>query len=527
MPFANSKYIPLQDKTGRVFTWWIIDNSEPWMIPYKNTPYARNFRVNWRWISIAPGFTQVWTNLGTIQTYPKWLSAYYRSNPANDSVIVNYPYDSTHKLIAVNPTDYTQTLIDTWANITSTNRMNFLSANDSLYCMNWVDELGKLNWTTYTKPTLWITLKPSFAAFFDNSMFVSWDATSPNSLYKSSENNPESFTWTWSDLFTASYPIVWLASAAQTLYIFSESTIDMINNNSIKQIGNSLVYTSLPLEASEWAMNHNTIGVFGRDSYFLSKSGKIKKVMPNGMLHYDVIELSHRANKGINKTMETLDADQSAWFCYVIPERQIIKWHLKTKWSNYNDICIIYNTEYDEFMVDDHKIFYGGINYKTKNFTISHIEPKLYRDEYGQSNDDSPIQFVYDTKHIDLGQPTMLKELWQTRTFLGVNWLANPIQQIYAEWNLVDSRTLTSADIPIDIDWIWTEEVGTFRIWAENITQNDLYNITLVREKWNLQVRAKYFKFRYTNTSLWWQILLQNLQPSMEMLSQLTTSTIN
>ena len=172
----------------------------------------------------------------------------------------------------------------------------------------------------------------------------------------------------------------------------------MINNNSIKQIGSSLVYTSIPLEAMEGASGHSTIGVFGRDVYFLSKSGKIKKVAPAQALHYDCVEVSHRANRGITKTMDTLDADQSAGFCYVVPELQLIKWHLKTKGSTFNDICIIYNTEYDEFMVDDHKVFYGGVNYKTQNFTLSQIEPKIYKDEYGYTDDDSPIQFRYDTK---------------------------------------------------------------------------------------------------------------------------------
>lgn len=84
----------------------------------------------------------------------------------------------------------------------------------------------------------------------------------------------------------------------------------MINDASVKTVGTTLVYTSIPLEAMEGAIGHSTIASVGRDVYFLSRSGKIKKVQPN-MLHYDVQELSHRANRGINKTMYGLDADQS------------------------------------------------------------------------------------------------------------------------------------------------------------------------------------------------------------------------
>jgi len=68
----------------------------------------------------------------------------------------------------------------------------------------------------------------------------------------------------------------------------------MINNNSIKQIGSSLVYTSVPLEATEGAVNHDSIISIGKDCLFLSKNNKIRRVMPQGMLHYNIQEISHR-----------------------------------------------------------------------------------------------------------------------------------------------------------------------------------------------------------------------------------------
>lgn len=176
-------------------------------------------------------------------------------------------------------------------------------------------------------------------------------------------------------------------------------------------------------------------------------------------MHYDVSELSHRANRGITKTMDTLDSDQTGGFCYVVPELQIIKWHLKTRGSTFNDICIIYNTEYDEFMVDDHKVFYGGVNYKTKNFTISQVEPKIYLDEYGYTDDDSPIQFRYDTKVMNFGEPTINKCLWMTRTYLGINVLAEVYQNIYANGGLVDRKLIDNNTIPQVKDGIGTEPV--------------------------------------------------------------------
>lgn len=69
--------------------------------------------------------------------------------------------------------------------------MTFLSSNDSLYCFNGIDLIGKLNGTTYTNPIA--TKKPAFGAFFDNSMFVGGDPAAPNTFYKSATNDPEDF----------------------------------------------------------------------------------------------------------------------------------------------------------------------------------------------------------------------------------------------------------------------------------------------------------------------------------------------
>lgn len=131
------------------------------MIPYANTPYARNFRVNGRGISSRLGFYQFGDDLGAAD-YPRGIASYYRSVIANDRIVVRYNVDGTHKLVTVDPTSAAQVSVSTGANIASDNRMNFISANDSLYCMNGSDQMGKLNGTTYTVPSLGITLRPSF-----------------------------------------------------------------------------------------------------------------------------------------------------------------------------------------------------------------------------------------------------------------------------------------------------------------------------------------------------------------------------
>lgn len=76
--------------------------------------------------------------------------------------MVGYKNDATHYLVTLDSAG-TQVNIATAALITVETRMNFLSANDAVYCMNGVDLYGKLSGTTYTNPASGIaTFKPSF-----------------------------------------------------------------------------------------------------------------------------------------------------------------------------------------------------------------------------------------------------------------------------------------------------------------------------------------------------------------------------
>lgn len=526
MTFANSKYVPLQDKEGPVFSWGIINNQPKNVIPYKATPFGRNFRLAGYWVQPRPWFQQFGSDLWGSGTAPSGIAPYLRATPANDSIVIAYQYSGTQGLVAVDPITWAQTQITTNGNLISTNMTNFVCTNDSLYVMNGSDPFGKLNGTTYTTPSTGISnFNPAFGVYFNNSLWVSGDPDFPSKLYKSASNDPETFTGTGNDIFTALYPVVGLGCNAQTLYVFTENTIDMFNVNSIKTFGTSIVYTSVPLEASDGASNHASIVSAGNYIYYLTKSNKIKRVTQGSGQIYDVQELSNRKYTGINATMATLDPDQTRSFGYIVPDKQIIKWHLKTNWATYNDICIVYHYEYDEFMVDTQKIFSAGCWYKSKSFTTSALEKKVYRDEYSTDDDGSAIQFEYRVKNLDYWEPTINKELWQARLFLELNTATVITQSIYAEWGLIDTATIDKDDIPNYASGIATLPIATYAIGADSTPGDILYDTSIVREKGNLQVRAKNFDVVYTCSTLGSDFLLKNLELRVQLLDQLTTST--
>jgi hypothetical protein len=76
------------------------------------------------------------------------------------------------------------------------------------------------------------------------------------------------------------------------------------------------------------------------------------------------------------------------------------------------------------------------------------IEPKIYKDEYAQDDENTPIPFEYRTKEFFVGDPTLNKILRETRTLVEINELAELYQYIYIngeqkDEKLIDKNNLT------------------------------------------------------------------------------------
>lgn len=100
-------------------------------------------------------------------------------------------------------------------------------------------------------------------------------------------------------------------------------------------------------------------------------------------------------------------------------------------------------------MVDTNKSFSGGTLFgDSEPYTISAVNATVFKDEIGTTDDDAPIQFRYDTKDIDLGEPTILKCLWMARTFLKISPKTKIYQRIYADGALIDEKLIDNTMIP-------------------------------------------------------------------------------
>ena len=525
MSYQEARRQPLS-KSDWLFSGGYVDNVQNVDLAPQFSPYLRNCRLDGQSIIIRPGHSLISTL--TAWDYPKGISWYLRTDASNDRLIVRHNTDATHKLYSITTT-WVATSIDTGANITSDNRMSFQNVNDVLYCMNWVDDFGKLEWTTYTLPSTWIAdFSPSFSVIFNSSHFASGWSDNANTVYKSVGNDYEDFNSSWSDQFTFPETITGLSANLEALFYFTKNTISVTGFSDIQETAGSITYITRSLQVKEGAINQGSIVETGRNTYFLTPSNKIGMLARGANIDgFETMELSERAYKGISKIMSILDPDQTDSFGYFLQKENLIKWFLKTRGSTINDICVVFDVEKNAFLIDEQKYFYWGTNFKGNNYTISMVEPKVYQDEYAQDDEDSPIPFEYRTKEFYISDPTIKKIFRETRTMLDINELAVMTQEMYIDGVLVDSKTVDSDNIT-PITWgLWTIAVWTFAIgteWSSETGEGEYFEIYILRTKGMLNKKGRKIQFRFTNGSLAWKLRLKSVNLKAEILPEITSN---
>lgn len=377
---------------------------------------------------------------------------------------------------------------------------------------------------------------PSFGVLFNSSYWVSGRSAVPNVVFKSVGNNYENFLKTGSDNFAFGETVTALAVNNQSLFYFTKNTISVTGSQDITETNGVFSYASSPLEVKEWAINNATTIETGNNIYYVTPSNSINMIRRGENIYwFDTVSLSDRKYKGISKIMSSLDADQSDSFGYFLPDVNLIKRHFKSVWSTFYDVCIVYDTIKDTFLVDWEKYFFDGINHKGKNYTVSMLEPKVFRDEYGQTDENSAIQFHYKTKEYYVTDPTFKKIVRETRTLLDINELAVLTQNILINWVSADSKTIWLSNY-IDA-WGWTDvgigswSVWDYAIWDESedddswyMGDDDYVETYILRTKGDLNKKWYKFQFEFLCSSLAWKVRLKNIQSKFEILDWLATN---
>ncbi len=416
------------------------------------------------------------------------------------------------------------------------NNSLFISVGSGAF-LAWETITGSSSGATATITTL-KPFAPAYSAIFNSCMWVSGRTFLPNLVFKSAANNYTDFTFIGGgDFFEFSESNTGLCASSQALFYFTATSIAVTGQNDIQITSDSTwkqtaSYLTRPIQAVEWAKNPYCMVSDGSDIYFLSSSNTICKMAPGANVYgYEVVELSQRKYAGINNLMNTISKTPTSGFAVNLPQEMLIKWSLPTTDASFNDIRIVYDIARDKFLVDNHQYFYEGAYMPTrnKNYAISMIEPKVFRDEYSFDDEDAPIPFEYRTKRFYLNEPSMKNILRETRTLLDMNELATLIQMIWTENCQIDTKTLNGTEvITTSTWWIGTESVWDFAIWDEWWDWDfvdDWYTETyILRTKGNLNKKWRKFQFRFSCTVVAAKVRLKNITVKKESLDPITSN---
>lgn len=214
----KAKRLKLSDKG--VFSWGYVDNVQSIdMQPYFS-PFLRNCRLNWQSIEQRP-----WHNLFASLTawdYPRWIWSYLRN--WGDTIVVRHNKDADEKLVTITE-GWTITNVNTDGKINSNNRMTFTNVWNLLYCMNWADLFGKLDWTTYSAPDTKAYYKIKSWSWLDDLLILQTPQVSHTYIIEIDGTSPNSFKrnvdW-WS--YTTWVHITWWSQLLNDLYIQFNAT---------------------------------------------------------------------------------------------------------------------------------------------------------------------------------------------------------------------------------------------------------------------------------------------------------------
>ena len=161
-----------------------------------------------------------------------------------------------------------------------------------------------------------------------------------------------------------------------------------------------------------------------------------------------------------------------------------MKYFFKTRGSTFNNISIVYDIEKDVFTVDSNKYYYDWAYINEQAYAASAIEPKIFKCEIGQDDDDMPVAFDYRTKVFNLGDPTIKKVWWEVRTWLQVNALAVLTQEIYIDGVLADTVTINGEDVAQVDSGIGTQPFGVQPIGNElNVNLPEMRDVQIIRSR--------------------------------------------
>lgn len=319
--------------------------------------------------------------------------------------------------------------------------------------------------------------------------------TSPTDVYM--------YTGGWSHSRDMGGKIEAMCATLSRLFIFTEAGIEYIDRNTTTEVASVPTIVSVPF-SRQTAPHNNQVTIAAWDYiFFLTKTNKIKSVgYAAGATEPSVADISHEEKSGITELLSTLSDDQTNATGYYDEENELIVWHLRSKWSTFNDTCIIYDIVRRIFLQDSNKRFTCSCSGNGKTYTGWELTPKIYQENTWPSYDGAPISRSRTTPEIYLGVYSQRK-WWEWIALLGE---INATWVIYADV-IIDGRKIKTVEIKgsdiVSKSWLSSMMVGEWMIGESPSISGAMFrfNKTLSKGKMYKKWHRMKLKIYGTNTN--------------------------
>lgn len=206
--------------------------------------------------------------------------------------------------------------------------------------------------------------------------------------------------------------ITWLRSTMEKLWICTNKNWEYIDANTITTVGSTINLFSQKFAQDQRIVAADSVVSVGTKLFYWTKWNKIRAIgYTQWVAQLQIADVSDVPAVGIDWFMQYDLASDQSWCKGIFDdERNLIKWHVKSKYSLVNDLVVIYDVINNAFLCDDNKLFSKVTKIGKRIFAAAGTKVnRLYEDERWVTDYGREIVCVYETPDMKQWQANLKK----------------------------------------------------------------------------------------------------------------------
>lgn len=299
-------------------------------------------------------------------------------------------------------------------------------------------------------------------------------------------DNPEyayDFTDTAAQQIAFEDKIVWLKATLSWLFVITEKKVEFLWANSLQNVAWSAAFISQPIW-DWWNLVNNLCMAASWDKlFYLTKSLDIESVnYASGVDNPLIRELSSQPIVGIKELLSGVDHEQPSAFAIYNENENNIQFHVRTIWSPFNNISIVYDLINKTWNVDTWKYYNYIVKKQNEYFGFSDVNSSIYNDWVGFSDAWIPITTKWITQAINYGTANQKLFGW-----FFTAWSISPINKLNYICEIDEENVFEDSVIWQSYKWGWFawHDIAWIDIaWDEYISNLQPFNI--LADEWRI-----------------------------------------